>query len=119
MSNDAASLRSSLGDGGLQKWIKDGNGNWSLAYTLSAGLGLVVFADVDGSAWYKGGHDDGTANLALCVERRKRCVVMLSNDVRAERLFPELAEAVLGGPSMRWAWEYDWYRDEYRPPDAR
>ncbi len=49
VSNDAASLRSSLGDGGLQKWIKDGNGNWSLAYTLSAGLGLVANSAASGT----------------------------------------------------------------------
>jgi hypothetical protein len=41
VSNDSASIRSPLGDGGLQKWIKDAGGNWNLAYTLSAGLGLV------------------------------------------------------------------------------
>lgn len=41
VSNDSASIRSSLGDGGLQKWIKDANGNWNLAYTLFAGLNLV------------------------------------------------------------------------------
>ena len=36
---------SSLGDGGLQKWINsktDGSGTWSLAYTLYQGLNLVA-----------------------------------------------------------------------------
>ncbi len=42
VSNDSASIRSSLGNGGLQKWIKAANGTWSLAYTLSAGLSLVA-----------------------------------------------------------------------------
>ena len=35
---------STLGDGGLQKWVNskaDGSGTWTLEYTLSAGLGLV------------------------------------------------------------------------------
>jgi hypothetical protein len=35
---------SSLGDGGLQKWVNskaDGSGTWTLDYTLAAGLGLV------------------------------------------------------------------------------
>ena len=39
------SATSSLGDGGLQKWVNskaDGTGTWSLEYTLSAGLGLVA-----------------------------------------------------------------------------
>lgn len=41
--NDSA--KSSLGDGGLQKWVNskaDGSGTWSLAYTLSSGLDLVA-----------------------------------------------------------------------------
>ncbi|WP_036169139.1 PEP-CTERM sorting domain-containing protein [Massilia sp. 9096] len=36
---------STLGDGGLQKWVNssaDGSGAWSLAYTLSNGLNLVA-----------------------------------------------------------------------------
>lgn len=38
VTNDAGG--STLGDGGLQKWLYSG-GKWNLAYTLSAGLGLV------------------------------------------------------------------------------
>lgn len=48
VSNDAAGLRSSLGDGGLQKWILTG-GTWSLAYTLSAGLSLVANSAASGT----------------------------------------------------------------------
>ena len=40
VTNDGA-IGSTLGDGGLQKWIRASNGNWSLAYTLAAGLNLV------------------------------------------------------------------------------
>ena len=75
---------------------------------LAAGLGVVTFRNGDGPAWYKGGHDEGTANLAVCLEHRRRCVVLLSNDVRAEHLYPELVDAVLGPTTMRWAWEYGW-----------
>jgi hypothetical protein len=41
---------SSLGDGGLQKWVNskaDGTGTWTLEYTLSAGLGLVPNSQAD------------------------------------------------------------------------
>ena len=34
--------------------------------------------------------------------------MLLANDVRAERLFPELVYLTLGETSMRWAWEYGW-----------
>lgn len=73
---------------------------------LAAGLGVVTFRDTSGPAWFKGGHDDGTANMVLCLEAGKRCVVMLSNDVRAERIYPRIAELVLGMTRMPWSWEY-------------
>lgn len=73
---------------------------------LAAGLGVLVFDDVDGRAWFKGGHDEGTANMAVCVERGRRCVVALSNDVRAERMYPELFRVALGPTAMPWNWEY-------------
>lgn len=75
---------------------------------LAAGLGLVTFQDTSGPAWFKGGHDDGTGNMVICLEQKKRCLVMLSNDVRAERIYSELAQLILGVTKMPWNWEYDW-----------
>ncbi|MBC7916381.1 MAG: beta-lactamase family protein [Rhodoferax sp.] len=77
---------------------------------LAAGLGVVTFRDTSGPAWFKGGHDDGTANMVLCLETGKRCVVLLSNDVRAERIYPRMAELVLGKTRMPWSWEYSDYK---------
>ena len=48
--------------------------------------------------------------MVLCLETGKRCVVMLSNDVRAERIFPRIAELVLGKTRMPWSWEYSDYK---------
>ena len=45
VSNDA--IGSPLGNGGLQKWVLIG-GNWTLQYTLSAGLGLVANSSASG-----------------------------------------------------------------------
>ncbi len=84
------------------------------AVGLAAGLGVVTFRDGSGPAWFKGGHNDWTGNLVVCLESGKRCLVLLANDVRAERLYPELARAVLGDTSLPWAWEYDWL-DAPRP----
>jgi CubicO group peptidase (beta-lactamase class C family) len=81
-------------------------GTGNLAIGLSAGLGVVTFKDASGPAWFKGGHNDSTGNMVICLETRKRCVVMLANDVRAERIYPELARLVLGETAMPWAWEY-------------
>ncbi|TQK11686.1 serine hydrolase [Herbaspirillum sp. SJZ107] len=76
---------------------------------LAAGLGVVSFTDRSGPAWFKGGHDEWTANMALCLEQGQRCVVFLSNDVRAGQLYPELARLALGETDMPWSWEYSDY----------
>jgi CubicO group peptidase (beta-lactamase class C family) len=73
---------------------------------LSAGLGLVTFQGPQGPGFYKGGHDDQTGNSWVCVERGRRCVVILANDVRAEAAFPELVRAALGETGAPWGWEY-------------
>ena len=78
---------------------------------LAAGLGLVTFRDTSGPAFFKGGHNDWTGNMAICLEARRRCVVMLANDVRAERIYPELAQLVLGETAMPWDWEYEWFAE--------
>ncbi len=74
--------------------------------SLSAGLGLITFEGPQGKGFFKGGHNDTTANTWVCLERRQRCVVILSNDVRAEALFPELVRALLGEAGVPWRWEY-------------
>jgi CubicO group peptidase (beta-lactamase class C family) len=73
---------------------------------LAAGLGLVTFRDTSGAAWFKGGHNDWTGNMVICLEHKKRCAVMMANDVRAEKIYPELARAILGETQMPWRWEY-------------
>ena len=75
------------------------------ASKLSAGLGIVTFEGPYGLAFFKGGHNDTTGNQAICVETARRCVLFLSNDVRAESLYQRLTEATLGDPGMPWSWE--------------
>lgn len=81
---------------------------------LAAGLGVVTFSGPKGRGFFKGGHNDSTGNMWVCLERRKSCVVILSNDVRAEPMFPAIAKLVLGETGMPWAWEYgaqDWAKE--------
>ena len=73
---------------------------------LAAGLGLVTFEDNTGKAWFKGGHNPWTGNMVICLEAKKQCVVMLANDVRAEKIYPHIARIVLGDTKMPWNWEY-------------
>jgi CubicO group peptidase (beta-lactamase class C family) len=75
---------------------------------LAAGLGLVTFQDKTGPAFFKGGHDDGTGNMVVCLETPKSCVVLLSNDVRAERIYPQVVQRLFGDTKMPWYWEYGW-----------
>jgi CubicO group peptidase (beta-lactamase class C family) len=73
---------------------------------LAAGLGLVVFEGPQGRGFFKSGHNDTTGNMMVCLEKGRRCVVILANDVRAEKAFPGIVKAVLGETGMPWTWEY-------------
>ena len=73
---------------------------------LAAGLGVVTFNGPQGRGFFKGGHNDSTANMWACVEKGRRCVVVLSNDVRAEKAFPKLVDSILGQTGLPWRWEY-------------
>lgn len=73
---------------------------------LAAGLGVVAFTGPQGPGFFKGGHNDSTANMWACIERGRRCVVILSNDVRAEAAFPRLVDSILGETGLPWRWEY-------------
>jgi CubicO group peptidase (beta-lactamase class C family) len=72
----------------------------------SAALGVIAFTGPQGPGWLKGGHNDTTANTLVCLERGQRCVLILSNDVRAERAFPALVRAALGETGVPYRWEY-------------
>lgn len=73
---------------------------------LYAGLGVIIFTGPQGSGFFKGGHDGQTANTMVCLKRSGNCVLILSNDVRAEASFPDLVRAVLGDTGVPYDWEY-------------
>ena len=72
---------------------------------LGYGLGWGVFETPFGHAFFKEGHDDGTANYALCIEPRRACVLLLSNSVRAEGIFKAVVDTVMGDVHLPWKWE--------------
>jgi CubicO group peptidase (beta-lactamase class C family) len=74
--------------------------------SLAAGLGVITFSGPQGPGWFKGGHNDSTGNMWVCLVRTGRCVVILSNDVRAEASFPAISRALLGETGLPWQWEY-------------
>ena len=73
---------------------------------LSAGLGVVVFDGPQGRGFYKGGHNGTTANTMVCLEAGRRCVLILSNDVRSEAGFADLVMFILGNTGVPYEWEY-------------
>ena len=73
---------------------------------LGVGLGVVIFEGPQGRGFFKGGHNDSTGNMWVCLERGERCVVLLANDVRAEAAFEEIVELILGPTGVPWDWEY-------------
>jgi CubicO group peptidase (beta-lactamase class C family) len=73
---------------------------------LYSGLGVVLFDGPQGHGFYKGGHDGQTANTMICIEASKRCVLILSNDVRSEAGFAELVRFILGDTGVPYDWEY-------------
>jgi CubicO group peptidase (beta-lactamase class C family) len=72
---------------------------------LGYGLGWGLFESPFGQAFFKEGHDDGTANYALCVEPRRACVLLMSNSLRAEGIFKPLVDALMGDTQLPWRWE--------------
>lgn len=73
---------------------------------LSAGLGVVTFSGSQGPGFFKGGHDDQTGNMMVCLRRKQRCIVLLGNDVRIEPAYASIVRAALGDTGMPWRWEY-------------
>jgi CubicO group peptidase (beta-lactamase class C family) len=73
---------------------------------LYAGLGVIVFDGPQGHGFFKGGHDEQTANTMVCIEAIQRCVLILSNDVRSEAGFGELVGFILGDTGLPYDWEY-------------
>jgi CubicO group peptidase (beta-lactamase class C family) len=73
---------------------------------LYAGLGVVVFQGPQGRGFFKGGHNNVTANTLVCLEDRKRAVVILANDVRAEAAFEQIVRFLLGETGVPFDWEY-------------
>ncbi len=76
------------------------------ATNLSASLVGETWDGPNGRYFSKGGHNDWTGNLVICEEARQLCLVMLGNSVRAELIFPEVAELVLGETAFPFWWIY-------------
>ncbi|MFT3729202.1 MAG: serine hydrolase domain-containing protein [Terricaulis sp.] len=77
--------------------------DWS-SIGLGYGLGWGVFETPYGHAFFKEGHNDSTGNYALCIAARRDCIVLMSNSVRAEGIFLNLVDELLGPTNLPWSW---------------
>lgn len=75
------------------------------AISLGYALGVGTFTSPQGPAFFKGGHDDGTNNIAVCIESSKNCVLLMSNSSNAESIYPYLIDDILGKTCFPWYWE--------------
>ncbi|MBA3544666.1 MAG: beta-lactamase family protein [Chthoniobacterales bacterium] len=86
----------------------------NLRIGLSAGLGCVLFRSPAGPAFYKGGHDEWTDNLAIGIRGKKRGLLLMSNSILAETIYPALVKFLWGETDAPWSWEYN--APELPPP---
>jgi CubicO group peptidase (beta-lactamase class C family) len=78
--------------------------NWK-SIGLGYAVGWGVFDTPYGQAFFKEGHDDGTANYAVCVAAQRDCILLMSNSVRAEAIFVSLVHRLLGELPIPAEWE--------------
>ena len=81
---------------------------------LSAGLGCVLFRGPFGPVFYKGGHNEWTDNIALGIPAKKRGLLLMSNSILAETIYPALVKFLWGEIGLPWSWEYN--APELPPP---
>lgn len=73
-----------------------------LAYGM--GWGLLTKTRF-GPAFFKEGHGDGAQNYMICFERRKACMILLTNSDNGELAFRPLLETIFGNTVTPWEWE--------------
>ena len=73
-----------------------------LAYGM--GWGLLTKTPY-GPAFFKEGHGDGAQNYMICFERRKACMILLTNSDNGEFAFRPLLETIFGSSITPWEWE--------------
>lgn len=80
--------------------VGDANSRIRLAY----GLGWGRWRSRFGTAWFKEGNGSGATNYVVCLERGRRCMVVLTNSARGQKMFCALTAALLGPVEMPCDW---------------
>jgi CubicO group peptidase (beta-lactamase class C family) len=74
---------------------------------LSAGIGCVLFRGPSGLVFYKGGHNEWTDNIAIGIPAKRRGLLLMSNSILAETIYPALVRFLWGQIGLPWSWEYN------------
>ncbi len=71
---------------------------------VASSVGLITFSGPQGSAFSAAGTMIRPATRSVCLEKAERCVLIMSNDVRAEAAFPMIVRDILGETGAPWRW---------------
>jgi CubicO group peptidase (beta-lactamase class C family) len=82
----------------------DGTEGPAVGLSYGAGWGLLTKTPF-GPAFFKEGHGDGAQNYMICFERRKACMILLTNSDNGEIAFRPLLEKIFGDTVTPWEWE--------------
>jgi CubicO group peptidase (beta-lactamase class C family) len=72
---------------------------------LSYGLGWGLYWTPYGKAFFKEGHDEGWRNYAVCFDKSKTGLLIMTNSSNGEGMFKELLETLLKNPYTPIEWE--------------
>ena len=72
---------------------------------LSYGLGWGLYWTPYGKAFFKEGHDEGWRNYAVCFDKSKIGIVIMTNSSNGEGIFKELLETLIGNTFTPIDWE--------------
>lgn len=73
---------------------------------LAAGIGVETWQGPQGRGFLKGGHNEKTDNMLLCLIDADRCILLLSNTAKGDRMFPQIIEMIMGDTGFPWHWKY-------------
>lgn len=84
----------------------EGTGKEAASVGLAYGVGWGLLTQTRfGPAFFKEGHGDGAQNYIVCFERRKACMILLTNSDNGELAFRPLLEKIFGDTVTPWEWE--------------
>ena len=72
---------------------------------LSSGLGWGVYRTPYGTAFFKGGHDDGWRHYVVCFDRPKAGILIMTNSSNGDTIYGSLLEELLRNSFTPLEWE--------------